>query len=710
MGTASAPAAVAASSFTAASPAEALPMRHRHAWAQQLLLSLLLLLLACSSRVAGQQAAPPEGSEYLDVRPNGDFRFGYNNGPPSLHFHTATSRNGVVQGRWGERSRPDTVYSAGPRGYRVRGAGVHRRMDLSQAAIPYRPPVQQDSPQYQPTYSGYHDPNENPSYQFTINERELQRTEDSDALGRVKGRYSFVDDAGERHTVEYVAGSGTGFQVLTAHPDLSAGGPLFVQAPPGRARPGDARLPRGRSEVTRRLDGTYSFKAAGPTSRREEASDRSGVVRGSYTYLDDKGVQRTTEYIAGPNIGYKVVSMRKGPVPYLPPTNSIGTGAGGLGGGGGGVGGFEGLSTAASGGTGRPTPPTASTPGAGAGSLFESSAGTTFPAAGGGGGAGLGGGAGGFPGAGGGAGGGTTGTGSSIFNTRPQRPTTALLPAAGSHTPAPPGGGGYTDQDIFGGYPSGGPTGGTSPSGSAGTSPAATGPTSRPSTDDDIFGGFGSPAGGGGAGTGGGAGAGSGGSRPPPAGGSPFGAGGRPSTSAPGAGVGAGSGTASGGGADLFGGNDDLFGDFGTGGGAGGGSAGAGSALGGAGGGASRPPGGGGGFGGDEDLFGAGFGGGGSTPGAGGGSRIPYKDCCTTARTASSPASSSAARSLPASSSRGGDREGAFSGFPPGVAVRAHVQSLDILPFGHRLPPPGLALETLGRRRAVQDLLDFGRG
>ncbi|XP_049767345.1 uncharacterized protein LOC126100768 [Schistocerca cancellata] len=107
------------------------------------------------------------------------------------------------------------------------------------------------------------------------------------------------------------------------------------------------------------------------------------------------------------------------------------------------------------------------------------------------------------------------------------------------------------------------------------------------------------------------------------------------------------------------------------------------------------------------------FGGGGSTPGAGGGSRIPYKDCCTTARTASSPASSSAARSLPASSSSsrgGGDREGAFSGFPPGVAVRAHVQSLDILPFGHRLPPPGLALETLGRRRAVQDLLDFGRG
>lgn len=48
-----------------------------------------------------------------------------------------------------------------------------------------------------------------------------------------------------------------------------------------------------------------------------------GNRRGTYTYLDDKGVQHTVEYIAGPNIGYKVINNKKGtaynPVlPYFP--------------------------------------------------------------------------------------------------------------------------------------------------------------------------------------------------------------------------------------------------------------------------------------------------------------------------------------------------------------------------------------------------------
>lgn len=31
------------------------------------------------------------------------------------------------------------------------------------------------------------------------------------------------------------------------------------------------------------------------------------MTRGAFSYLDDKGIQRTTQYIAGAGIGYRVV-------------------------------------------------------------------------------------------------------------------------------------------------------------------------------------------------------------------------------------------------------------------------------------------------------------------------------------------------------------------------------------------------------------------
>lgn len=44
-----------------------------------------------------------------------------------------------------------------------------------------------------------------------------------------------------------------------------------------------------------------------------------GVTRGAYSYLDDKGVQRTTQYIAGAGIGYRVVQATTGPGTHLLP-------------------------------------------------------------------------------------------------------------------------------------------------------------------------------------------------------------------------------------------------------------------------------------------------------------------------------------------------------------------------------------------------------
>lgn len=58
------------------------------------------------------------------------------------------------------------------------------------------------------------------------------------------------------------------------------------------------------------------FVSAGPDQRRTEVSDATGHVRGSYTYLDDKGVQHSVHYIAGPETGYRVLKHVKGP--HLP--------------------------------------------------------------------------------------------------------------------------------------------------------------------------------------------------------------------------------------------------------------------------------------------------------------------------------------------------------------------------------------------------------
>lgn len=80
-------------------------------------------------------------------------------------------------------------------------------------------------------------------------------------------------------------------------------GPLY-KAPPDT---------RGKMTVQRGPDGTYKLLAAGPDHRRAESRSPDGLVRGTYSFLDDKGIQRTVEYIAGAGIGYRVVKNRVGP-------------------------------------------------------------------------------------------------------------------------------------------------------------------------------------------------------------------------------------------------------------------------------------------------------------------------------------------------------------------------------------------------------------
>lgn len=110
-----------------------------------------------------------------------------------------------------------------------------------------------------------------------------------------------------RHSVRYAAGAGTGFEVINSVPD----NPIDVAyTSPLYKAPAETR---GKMTVQTGPEGAYKLLAAGPDHRRAESRSPDGLVRGTYSFLDDKGIQHTVEYIAGAGIGYKVVKNRVGP-------------------------------------------------------------------------------------------------------------------------------------------------------------------------------------------------------------------------------------------------------------------------------------------------------------------------------------------------------------------------------------------------------------
>lgn len=131
------------------------------------------------------------------------------------------------------------------------------------------------------------------------------------------GLYSYLDDLGERHSVRYAAGAGTGYQVTNAVPDAPSlvkySAPLYKTSLPARGKVSYERGPGGQ----------YKFIASAPDQRRSESTGADGITRGSYSYLDDKGLQRTVEYIAGAGIGYKIVQSSTGPGTHLSPRPAI---------------------------------------------------------------------------------------------------------------------------------------------------------------------------------------------------------------------------------------------------------------------------------------------------------------------------------------------------------------------------------------------------
>lgn len=65
------------------------------------------------------------------------------------------------------------------------------------------------------------------------------------------------------------------------------------------------------------------FLTSSPDQRRSEATGPDGITRGSYSYLDDEGVQRTVQYIAGAGIGYKVIQSTVGPGTHVSANSAV---------------------------------------------------------------------------------------------------------------------------------------------------------------------------------------------------------------------------------------------------------------------------------------------------------------------------------------------------------------------------------------------------
>lgn len=176
---------------------------------------------------------------------------------------------------------------------------------------------------------------------------------------KVSGAYSYVDDAGDIHNVEFEAGSQTGFHVKTPFPDSNHNyNELYFR--------GDGKVPlRGRTSIQQGVDGSYRFTSHSQDQRRSEVKDAQGNTRGSYTYIDRDGKQRTVQYIAGANIGYKIVNQGLAPnldpqfpfvnPSYVPPSL---VGGGGIPGFGSGVGSSPLFGTGSGGiGSGKPKKP-----------------------------------------------------------------------------------------------------------------------------------------------------------------------------------------------------------------------------------------------------------------------------------------------------------------------------------------------------------------
>ncbi|XP_075233050.1 uncharacterized protein LOC142331199 [Lycorma delicatula] len=167
------------------------------------------------------------------------------------------------------------------------------------------------------------------SYSFGYETSDQSRKESSDVNGNVQGSFSFIAKDGERKTVDYSAGSQTGFIATGAHlptppsPLAPSGSPSLTKSfPPSPQLPQPSYVPSSipsgpaiSSASPIAPDGSYSFSFQADDHSRTESGDANGNVKGSYSFITkDDGVRRLVDYQAGSATGF-VANVSPGSAP-----------------------------------------------------------------------------------------------------------------------------------------------------------------------------------------------------------------------------------------------------------------------------------------------------------------------------------------------------------------------------------------------------------
>lgn len=263
-----------------------------------------------------------------DSNDNSDasYQLSYNTGEHAREENSDAAGN--VQGKYSyvdEAGQHDLSYIAGPEiGFKVTGGSLAVANGLSNGAAVSKtsfnqassnnfnansatqswkpsniPSVQQpwkssDVPIVQPSADG--------SYSFSYNTGDQSRSESSDKSGKVEGRYSYSDAAGQ-HDLSYVAGGEAGFVVtggslsqpngLVGKSEVNTGSQhnSWTQSP---IQAGTAQSFKGFTEpIVINQDGSaYSFSYNTDSQSRQESGDASGRVKGSFTVQTDGGHQQ----------------------------------------------------------------------------------------------------------------------------------------------------------------------------------------------------------------------------------------------------------------------------------------------------------------------------------------------------------------------------------------------------------------------------------
>lgn len=139
------------------------------------------------------------------------------------------------------------------------------------------------------------------------------RQESGDDDNNVRGSFTFeTEDDGQQHSVNYEAGSSTGFIASGAHLPV---GPSVPGAPSGQVtgRLVKSGVPFVDPLADGDLDKSFNFKFEGEEYSRTEDVDEDGTVTGTYSVLGEDNIRRTYRYRAGKGIGYEVEEIGSAP-------------------------------------------------------------------------------------------------------------------------------------------------------------------------------------------------------------------------------------------------------------------------------------------------------------------------------------------------------------------------------------------------------------